>query len=577
MIDDILVTYFPRLEKDVIVSILEYLPSEYLINVFLDHPSEHVKEAAFAASLGKGIAFDFVDDEDWYPRPRIAQSVPKCLSFLDRYKGKRFRKLKLSATTHSQGIDQMIASINTTSVTETHADLVEGPDSFGTNTNFRSLQEIRSLTMIKFVWINFADNFTLSSHPQIRFCSFVDCHISDWLLASWPANLDDLDIHGGFVNYSTLNLPPLLKRLLISASNPEVLEVLERYSQANGPDAALKHLVLGLSSSTMMKLDFLPSSLLLVRIMMGSSTPSMTRPKETDISLIYTPLGAKLYYQPSPIAWPPMLKYLDVDWHGTPLEIPGTMRSLPKSLETLKFTGNEIGGHDLVFPRQLELLTCKDIILKHAVFPRSLKQLHLSLLENEELENYDEERWNDGPKWAQLVNLKKLQVVAYKVLSFLNWHPPPNLRELDLLMHGLPALPLELDSLHTLRIHFTECYLHKYLLLPRNLKVFKAHSTVFSSFRVPILACRHRSLETIKIVGMHLETPLQFALDLEGTLVLKLLDLLSMVLSPHVDTAEMSSEAILQLYDDVERAFDRTLTVRPRELQGKHFLITPVR
>lgn len=256
-------------------------------------------------------------------------------------------------------------------------------------------------------------------------------------------------------------------------------------------------------------------------------------------------------------------------------DVTGSLRSLPDSLLHLDVSAPKCRrGHRLVLPAHLEVLSFSSVRLNQLVFPPSIREIDISVSYGTSLQEYDDQTSIDGPEWTKLVNLKILRVHMPRLGSIAHWHPPPNLRELNLPgKHVLPVFPPELNSSHTLKTTLPDSLLPADFQLPRNLKVWDCDTRELRGFRVPKLVCDHPSLQILALrrIGDFRSNP--FPKGFTGNLILELLDLLSIFL-PRVYSNRVDPEESAQFYADVERAFGRVVSTRPLNVYARHFLTT---
>lgn len=587
MTDVFLTEYFPRLNKDLICSIWEYIPDLYLKEVFAYHPDRHISDAAIAASWGK-VCLDFIPTRTQSTRPNSVNGISACVKFLETFKDRRFRKLNVVLPYQSALIELVKDLINSIEIAESFVEFIQPRAHNGKDVPLLSLLAIRSLTGLSFKNVDFANTLTLSSHPQIRECKFDNCRFGDSLSIEWPESLMTLDMQDDHGDSSTLNLPLLLKTLKLSGRCDDPLVILAQYALEYGPNTELESIDLKLHTPRepgdpmRIPLESLPQSLTDLGVSFeqfpfaGAAFPKHIKRLTLSSNLLF-------WFPDTLILWPPMLEYLDM-WRSSSesaSDFSSLVKSLPQSLKTLRVGGyddhtTDDDGHCIKLPMQLEKFETMLIDLKQIALPQSLREIGVELCYNNSLGEYDDKTNTDVPKWAQLVNLEKVRVKMPEVHPLEMWRPPANLRELYLdELRILPVLPPQLDSLHALGMQFSRPLSLKDLQLPPNLKVWECNLPK-CKFEVPKLVCDHQSLEKVILRCRGYGRPPRFPSGFRGNLVLKILDLLGWLHDRTFTSCNLFQIEIPKFYDSVEEAFGRVLTMRPRNWQTKHYFYQSV-
>lgn len=580
MTDVFLSQYFPRLPRQIILEILQFLGTSNLDDVFLHHPDENVSDTAFITYFSTSCLLLI--------RRGSPADIVKCFNFLKTHRNKFMRKLHLLLESDVPAIDQLKDLINGLQIMDTRVQFLAQFSDLTTpqDRRLQSLLAISSLTELSILGLLLAGELPLSSCPQLRHCSIINCEVKDWLLVTWPQDLKYLCITETEVDYSALRLPPLVETLKLMECPDELFRMLARYKHANGPNAVLKTLILTpFSSDTTMPLESLPESLVELVLqnssfrISGISFPPML--KRLDLATAFCDWILPRF---TPISLPPTLEHFTIreNLNSSTFLVPNFLWSLPSSLKTLCVRDCAeplvaFGDPPIELPENLEVLefsTCPLILLNQMLLPVSLQELTLEDCDIDEIEDYDDTTLEDGPKWSQLVNLKKLTIRLDMASYLAYWRPPPNLRELNLRDTCiLLKFPPELDSLHTLETAIDHEFLLGELQLPRNLKVWNCFIEA-QSFEVPILVCTHQNLQIWRLNGC---CHIQFPPNIRGNLVLQIVDLLCMTICIRdregvVDLPHQTAEEADDFYKEFERVSGRVFTVRPKGLKRIHYL-----
>lgn len=587
--DHLLLHYLPRLPHEMMLQILSCLPYEYANEAFNEHPSPHVRHAA---SLCPKLSYTIAVWPGKIPYLISGgmrhSGVPNCLEQFQLARNKGVVP-SFHFDVEFAELNHFIEAINDMGVSRLCFKVSglndrEYDESWSTRMytlkedDLKNISALKSIHRMEFKKVRFGNKLSPSSLSELfansllRKLEFSDCDVPDWPSISPPPALVELFVSSSEEEASPYDYPPVLNQntqpgrafdpLIRFVSNGQTLKILEL--ESGDP----QHLLVDdLPSSLEELVIFFP-----IKSVLGSSWPPLL--KTLELLNIGSSQGIQdaLLRLPSTIR-SLSLNYCPLEWIGAdgraynPLSF-----SFPANLETFRISGLDepIRGSDggrLLLPENLKILVisgCNMQLLDCVIFPSSVEEIHMNGCKITSLESYDDDSGLSTVGWSQLVKLKSLTLTENNITSLRHWRPLPNLSELNMWGNNLlPFFPQELCSLKSLTISVKNDFSPTEVHLPPNLEEWVCLLEV-DELHVPLSICNHRKLRDWRIEN-YCSKPfdLRFPPHVRGKLVLCTLKLTNCNTPPDIK----------KFYDDMERAFGRSVITRDENVSRTHDLV----
>lgn len=534
MDEALFVRYFTNLPNNVLLNIFDYLPSDYIAEVFLRIKDNNFRNSLIELFYRKEIHFilsptrrphictfkptesDIVDIETFYE----IDDFLSCNNDINPEKillitGGDFASLKVLLKKYEKRFSENIKYLEI---------LIEKHEP--TNEDLRLLLSFPNLRKLQFSGVELTN--CMNELTNINKCKkleeivFLGHGINDWLTIRLPENLKHLDVswnnssqinsihlpdnitdiywnQAGINNIklSTQRFPSRLKVLMLTYNNissinisqlPRTLETIDLSNNMikefnfNGIDSwpkNLKSILLShnlINNQTLLNLSYITWPEFLVNLKLDNN-PFTGLTNLTNL--------------------PDNLHFLDVSSNQiSSLEnANGTLFGFPKFLKVLDLSNSDKMIHPpfsddnkrITFPTSLvdlNLSECNIKFLNQFEFPKSLQKLSLSGNKIESLSLYDHNlNANKVSSWCTLTNLEELELYYNYISDLSLWTVPANLKRLDLRLNKLSKFTNRLFSEKMENLDIGEnniSYIQLDLSLPSSLRILKLNNNSFS-------------------------------------------------------------------------------------------------